>query len=126
MGDAYSERHAKLCVRAVLEALRACHDAGLAHRQVRLEHVLCRDDDCERPLLTGFSTACSVRPRDFSKVPDERKAAPDEHYAAPELCSKDVQDFPRLRVLPAPDVWARAGTDRSSSPDLPGGREGCA
>ena len=25
---------------------------------------------------------------------------------APELCSQDVVDFPRLRVLPGPDVWA--------------------
>ena len=34
------------------------------------------------------------------------KTKADVFYLAPELCSRDVLDFPRLRVLPGPDVGA--------------------
>ena len=71
----------------------------------RVLDAICRAR-LENPVLTGFGLASSQRPRDMALVPDETRLAPDLLYCAPELVSEAAREFPRMRVLPAPDLWA--------------------
>ena len=62
---------------ALLDALRAVHEIGLLHRDIRPEHIRIRPDGS--PLLVGFGAA-AASPRRLSALPSHGYAAP-EIYA---------------------------------------------
>ncbi|ATW49701.1 serine/threonine protein kinase [Streptomyces peucetius subsp. caesius ATCC 27952] len=82
--------------REVLAALRAAHDAGIQHRDVKPANVLLRPDG--RPVLTDFGIA-AIRESTVLTVTGSVIGTPD--YMAPERISGDEGG-------PGSDVWSLA------------------
>ncbi|MGW1895127.1 protein kinase domain-containing protein [Streptomyces sp. NPDC002004] len=82
--------------RGVLDALRAAHDAGVQHRDVKPANVLLRTDG--RPVLTDFGIA-AIREATALTATGSIIGTPD--YMAPERVSGDLGG-------PAADLWSLA------------------
>jgi len=78
------EREAKPIIRSLLDALIALEDAGLAHRDVKLENILVAKDGSIALCDFGFCV-----PIDFE--PDASMGSP--LYMAPEICQEQYYRF---------------------------------
>eukprot|EP00128_Syssomonas_multiformis_P008811 Colp12_sorted_trinity150504_noHs@25480 len=89
-----TETEVRAIFRQVLSAMDHCHQAGVVHRDLKLENILLGEDN--RVVITDFGLGRTVQAEDlcasFCGTP---------HYVAPELTKAE-----RPYVGPAVDVWA--------------------
>lgn len=88
----FTEAEAAGAVEHILLGLRACHEAGICHRDMKPENVLYGTREVESPLLlTDFGLSCRFKPGKKS-ITDWCGTTP---YMAPEvfICSKEKTSY---------------------------------
>ena len=77
----FSERHAKLIFHKILKGVQAIHNAGICHRDIKMENILL--DDKFDPKICDFGYAAEIKGKDDSGKLDEFVGT--RHYCAPEI-----------------------------------------
>ena len=79
----FSERHAKLIFHKILKGVQAFHNAGICHRDIKMENIVL--DDKYDPKICDFGYASEIKGKDGSGKLDEYVGTP--NYCAPEILS---------------------------------------
>jgi len=77
------ETSIRMFLRKALEALQACHQAGIVHRDVSLENFVLRDDNLTDPVLIDFGVSAPISSLDGMVV--HTGPVGKAKYMAPEL-----------------------------------------
>ena len=77
----FSERHAKLIFHKILKGVQAIHNAGICHRDIKLENILL--DDKFDPRICDFGFGTEIKGKDGSGKLDEIVGT--KKYCAPEI-----------------------------------------
>ena len=86
----FTERHAKLIFKKILEGVRAMHDANICHRNLNTENILL--DDNYNPKITDFYFCCM-------NMDNLRGNVGREEYKAPEVLSKHPYDGKKADIF---------------------------
>ena len=79
----FSERHAKLIFHKILKGVQAFHNAGICHRDIKMENIVL--DDKFDPKICDFGFASEIKGKDGSGKLDEIVGT--TNYCAPEIIS---------------------------------------
>ena len=77
----FSERHVKLIFHKILKGVKAIHNAGICHRDIKLENIVL--DDKFDPKICDFGLGSEIKGKDGSGKLDEFCGS--QHYKAPEI-----------------------------------------
>ena len=78
-----SERLSKLIFAKILEGIQACHNAGICHRDLKLENILLDENFSPKIIDFGFATLNNDHLNDIKGT---------ENYCAPEILRKKLYD----------------------------------
>jgi len=77
----FSERHAKLIFHKILKGVKAIHNAGICHRDIKMENIVL--DDKFDPKICDFGFGSDIKGKDGSGKLNEFWGS--QHYRAPEI-----------------------------------------
>ena len=91
----FSERHAKLIFHKILIGVQAIHNAGICHRDIKMENILV--DDKFNPKICDFGYGEEIKGKDGSGKLDEYVIS--KNYTAPEVLMLRKYDGVKIDIF---------------------------